>query len=278
MGGVSPTARGAFPGNRGKIVFFGTAPGAQIDIWKMGGGGANRVQLTDNSDFESDPAFSPNGELIVYERLNNIWIMNANGSDEHAITATGTGYEDFSWINNTKILYIPENESDVHTIGVTGANDTTVKLTPANESEPDWSKARQRIVFIRQVGPDSEIFTMKLDGSGVRRLTDNNQYLQEDDPDWAPDGSRIAFQRWESGGTGDIFTIKPNGSGIKRLTDHGADDEEPAFSPDKRFIAFETTRRGIDDEIWRMRADGSQETKLTDNQDSEDNPDWQPLH
>lgn len=42
------------------------------------------------------------------------------------------------------------------------------------------------------------------------------------DPDWAPDGSTVAFSR-----DGAVYTVKPDGSCPRRLTDGG----EPAFSP-----------------------------------------------
>jgi hypothetical protein len=39
---------------------------------------------------------------------------------------------------------------------------------------------------------DGNIFVMNADGSGVRQLTEN--LANDTDPDWSPDGTRIAFQ------------------------------------------------------------------------------------
>jgi dipeptidyl aminopeptidase/acylaminoacyl peptidase len=49
-------------------------------------------QLTVNDDFEGQPAFSPDGERIAYQRQNvdhgrwRIWIMNADGSQQRPIS------------------------------------------------------------------------------------------------------------------------------------------------------------------------------------------------
>jgi len=72
---------------------------------------------------------------------------------------------------------------------------------------------------------------MNADGSQVIRLTDDPQV--DADPDWSPDGARIAF-RSRRDGSSDIFVMNPDGSGIKNLVRDPADSFDDEFAPDWR--------------------------------------------
>lgn len=94
------------------------------------------------------------------------------------------------------------------------------------------------------------------DGSNQRRLTHNR--ARDDNPDWAPDGSRLVFQS-KRHANWDLYTILPDGSGLERLTNNPAVDSVPAWSPDGTRIAFTIARyrSGREDiavmEPWRPR-------------------------
>ena len=198
IGAWSPTAKPAFPGANGKIVFFSDLGN---DIYTVRPDGTGRVQITDDGTFDADPAYSPNGQRIAFTKSNELYVMDANGNNQLGLVVTG---EDLSWINNNRILYTTNDSGDISTIKADGNDVQVVKATTAGESEPDWSKAAGRIVFVRYDGNDNELFTMKLDGTGVRQLTHTN-LVYEDDPDWAPDGSRIAYSRFPRGGNTDVY-------------------------------------------------------------------------
>jgi TolB protein len=100
-----------------------------------------------------------------------------------------------------------------------------------------------RIAFRRYLGPHmtrGRIFTIGADGRHERRVTlpANAEY---DQPDWSPDGSRIAFRR-ERGGDGAIYTVRADGSGLTRISDPCRSSCEenytPAFAPDGKAIVF----------------------------------------
>jgi Tol biopolymer transport system component len=57
-------ARGAFPGSNGRIVFFAGSP-AEVDIYSMRPNGSRMKHLTTAQDPDTDPAYSPNGKMIV---------------------------------------------------------------------------------------------------------------------------------------------------------------------------------------------------------------------
>lgn len=82
------------------------------------------------------------------------------------------------------------------------------------------------------------------------------------DPQWSPDGMRVAYWANTPGGLDDIFTMNIDGSDVRNMTNSAADYEErPIWSPDGSMIAFDAlvARYGV----GVMRSDGSDRRFLT---------------
>jgi Tol biopolymer transport system component len=88
------------------------------------------------------------------------------------------------------------------------------------------------------------VFTIDADGTGERQVTHPPKGTVDDQPDWAPDGSLIAFERCPRKGSCRVYTVKPDGSGLTRLfpaCSHGSTcggDGPPGFAPDGRHVVF----------------------------------------
>ncbi len=130
-----------------------------------------------------------------------------------------------------------------------------------------------RILFASNRDGNYKIYTMRADGTDLKRLTNNDA---DDYPEaWSPDGRRILFASQRDGNV-EIYTMRADGTDVKRLTNNDKSDNPISWSPDGSRILFYTHPDGKDQEIYTMRADGTDVKRLT-NSDAHDDPvDWSP--
>ena len=113
---------------------------------------------------------------------------------------------------------------------------------------------------------------MNADGSGKTRLTSSWAY--EGQPDWSPDGARIAFTS-DRDGDDDIYVMNADGSNAVNISNNTLSDNWPAWSPDDKRIAFSSYRDSQND-MYVMKADGSSLSRLTSARGGDTNPAWSP--
>jgi Tol biopolymer transport system component len=222
--------------------------GPDLEIFVMNADGSNRTQLTFNELDDENPAWSPSGGRIVFDR-------------------------DF-------IPTRGEVDYDILTMKADGTDERNLTNSPGvQDHEPNWSPNGRNIAFARAPDSDSnnDIYTMRPDGSNVQRLTRNA--LDNEYPNWSPYGRRIAFNSNRDDPDGEnfeVYTMRAGGGHVTRLTFNKAGDGLPAWSPDGRKIAFASDRTGAPD-IHTMRANGHNQVNRTNKKSFDYAPDWQPL-
>ncbi len=166
------------------------------------------------------------------------------------------------------------------TVTPTPTSTPTPTLTPTPTPSPTPQGGGEWIVFASRPNADanSDIYVMRPDGSGLRRLTNGpgNNWS----PDLSPDGRRVVFVS-DRDRNKQLYLINIDGSGLTRLTYTG-DNYDPAWAPDGQQIAFVSARSGTQrTEIWTARIGdrGLELSTLTlvtyDNYDDRD-PSWSP--
>jgi Tol biopolymer transport system component len=114
-------------------------------------------------------------------------------------------------------------------------------LTDGYDNFPLWSPRGDLIMFSRQADGDYEIYTIKPDGTGVKRLTSfrGNDAHQT----WSPDGEHIAWASSHLGFKdemtytdapqpyGELFVMRYDGTNVQQLTDNQWEDGTPAWQP-----------------------------------------------
>lgn len=147
-------------------------------------------------------------------------------------------------------------------------------LAAPGEAGAAFPGSNGRIAFSAEGADDGnyEIFTVRPDGTGTKRLTDALNGDIDVDPSYSADGRKIAFNR-----RGDLWIMDADGTGQRRLTRGSASDSDPAFSPGGRKVAFarynpeEKSR-----DIYLKPLDGGAPRRVTDDRDDESEPAFSP--
>ncbi len=119
-----------------------------------------------------------------------------------------------------------------------------ITSTSAEDSAPDWSPDRRRIVFVRQgVGErGSSLYVVRRDGGELRLLTTGERVVAM--PAWSPDGKRIAFASSPlAGGSFDIWVVDADGGRPRRVTSTAGEEILPSWAGGGR-LEFERLEPG----------------------------------
>jgi Tol biopolymer transport system component len=107
---------------------------------------------------------------------------------------------------------------------------------------PQWSPKGDAIMFTSDRDGDFELYTIRPDGTGLRRLTrvpGNDAHSA-----WSPDGEWIVFSSGRTGFKdemalyegvpqpyGEIFAMRADGTDVRQLTDNKWEDASPGWQP-----------------------------------------------
>jgi TolB protein len=262
-----------------------------------------RITFTENaSDFF--PVLSPTGKRMVFDsnrfrgagpiNTSDLFLMNPDGSEQtHLVRGSSATWNPkgnkiayHASASGTGLPIRPDPgsatiDSDIFVLSVDElleAGEPPVNLTNSPDfvdDDPDWSPDGTRILFTRHGVDDphgnsvtAEIHVMNADGSGLTRLTFNDE--EERGPDWSPDGTRIAFAcrrgpvvNPTAGRTAEICVMNADGSSLVQLTFNSVPDLTPTWSLDGTQIVFVRTVSGRQ-QLFRMNADGTEVAQITD--------------
>ncbi len=135
---------------------------------------------------------------------------------------------------------------DIYTMPAGGGMATNISSGMAWEYQPRFSPDGTRIAFTSDRGGGDNIWTMDVDGTDPKQVT-NESFRLLNNPTWSPDGQFIAarkhFTTSRSLGTGEIWLYHiSGGSGVqlvkKPSESHQKELGEPMFSPDGRYVYY----------------------------------------
>jgi TolB protein len=164
--------------------------------------GSGFRELTTGPNNNAFPSMSPDGRRFVYRTFGPDGDgLRIMDIETKQVTSIGSGYDNF----------------------------------------PLWSPRGDVIMFSRRVDGDYEIYSIKPDGTGLKRLTNSRGI--DAHMAWSPDGDRIAFASERMGFKdeviytdapqpyGEIFVMRADGSDVQQLTDNQWEEGTPAWQP-----------------------------------------------
>ncbi len=145
------------------------------------------------------------------------------------------------------------DQADIWQIDWSGQPSRNLSNNPANDLSPSYAPEGDWIAFVSDRSGEPQIYVMRYDGSGQKRLTFSGNYNA--DPDWGPDG-KIAYSG-QRGSALDVLTVTMQGK-MQRLTPGlGRRSLEPKWSPDGKRVVYVSNEDGKGHRLWIAAADGA---------------------
>jgi len=220
-------------------------------------------------DVAPRPGSTVSNGVLAFSDGGEIYVVSPDGSGLRQLTDYG-GHDALgvnwspdgsklafrAWTNGDYQLYVVNADG-------TDATNVTGSLGVVHFG---WSPNGTMLVLTTsRKGADDDIFVVNADGTGLRPVVESP--LSEYGPQWSPDGTQIAFERWplrdSDPGTADIYILDLVSGRTTPVVTSSGWDTGIAWSPDGSRIAFSSEREG-DEEIYVVNVDGSSEQKLAD--------------
>jgi Tol biopolymer transport system component len=248
----------------GKIVFYSERDG-NPEIYTMNPDGSDQTRLTFNSFEDSSPVWSPDGNQIAFisdrddpqpgkcfpNCLYQIYMINADGSDEHKLVETEFATLHPDWHPDGTMLSFDAESNFQGNIYRVNADGSELHLLIEDGFWADWSPDGSQIAFASKLDGLVDIYIADADGTNQRRLTDNQR--SNFFPAWSPDGKKIAYMSGQAPRM-QLYIINKDGSDEQQLTSKGRVNEDPDWSPDGSRIVFQSNRDG-NFEIYTLEID-----------------------
>ena len=210
-----------------------------------------------------------------------IWAMDYDGANQHAITHLGTvSISPRVSPDNSRVAFssLGRDGFQIRTYSLLLSRMVNVPIAGGTNLSPAWAPSGREFAYSSSRSGDPEIWIADSNGGSSRRVT--NFRGPDVSPTFNPkSGAQIA---WISGRTGlpQLYIMETDGSGVQRLTDGGY-ATSPSWSPNGQFITFAWNRKygpgapGGQD-IYVMEVASKRWIQLTHDIGRCDFPSWSP--
>ena len=204
---------------------------ANSDVWLVaadcaGPAACPPVRLTSSPKADGQPRWSPDGRWIGFvsarEDRPQVWLIRPHGGEAEKLTDSKTGVQSFQWSpDGRRIAFL------------------ATRASTADEEKKE--KEKDDAIVVDRDFRMSWLWTIDLATKKAAELVKGE--FQVGDPQWSPDGTRIAFTttptpRADDGSRSDIHIVTVATGERRQLIENAGPDNGPRWSPDGRWIAY----------------------------------------
>jgi Tol biopolymer transport system component/DNA-binding winged helix-turn-helix (wHTH) protein len=255
----------------GKVLAFSDRPSrneqSSIFLLSLDSLEARRLTSPSRTGGDFNPAFSPDGRTLAFNRGLSIYTVPVSGGEEQYLSS-GAQY---GW----GLAWTPDGRDIVFAQAGFLANAGWLWKISARGGEPERLQFGQggiepsirgnRLVYSRQE-LNLNIWRRKLDSllsaSPPDRIISSTR--MESGPQYSPDGSKIAFESTRSGAY-EVWICRSDGSDLLQLTHYDSISGTPRWSPNGQQIVFDSRVFGSNGntDIFVVDSHGGSPRRLT---------------
>ena len=231
------------------------------DLWVVAADGSSLpVKLTSAPQSSNNPRWRPDGKALAF--------LSARPGPGDTVSDQAAGASS----QGTGTATSPPPRTEVWLLPLTGGEPRRITDLLNGVSSFAWSPDGTRLVCVSRSGQSDEakspsdvrhykhanykfndsgwfddkrthLWVVDVKSGAAHQITSGDDW-NDTDPQWSPDGKRIAFvsdrtgKALDEGRNTDVWVIDADGGSLTKISDHTEPDSSPRWSPDGQTIAF----------------------------------------
>lgn len=220
----------------------------ESSIWAVPADASSAPRRLSAEGFSSNaPRWSPDGKTLAFlsarssdassgeKPKTQIYLLSmAGGGEAMPLTKLKNGVQSFQWSPEGSRIVVVSTSGPMD--GVAAADRKSdvrhYKHIRYKFNDTGWFDDERRHLWV-----------VSLPSGEAKQITEGQDW-DDTDPQWSPDGSRIAFvsdrtgKAYDGSHNTDVWVIPAAGGALTKISDHAFEDENPRWSPDGKRILF----------------------------------------